>query len=749
MEKYISIVEKAVLGDLPTDQTSMPNQPVIKPGGGRGNNDQLPLGLGDGFETVTHDGQSGIKDTQTGMLILMSDRSRGLVTLIHTENGKEIAEYGIPIQRLGPATQKAIQKAISLGSIKENYESSEQVRSIVRRMMEDNTRRVTIGPDGQAVGGFQPTPSDPNAPVDPEKQARRQQQQQYDIQYRQWIDSMPFKNASWGGGGWVNLDPNRVQQVAQGADPNTLFLGRKERGIFGADPSQYQTMAKAWLDWHAKMPQKPDLYEYKNTNKSNSSQKPRQGPLRPQTGAGKHKDKKKDQKQGKDKHKKPFMEQTVQSSNQINIQQDPKYKNFALHMARADRMKSEMEGGKISGRPNLSNVAVTTSPEYAQEVNRLFAVAKQIAGPNLQAYTAEYNKEKQSNPDDLADIQKQLEGITEGLGDPRDWDEGNRELVNNFAIYINGKKWKVLPGPEGAYADSPQEFRAYAKLQDMCRRKSQETGKQWEVVKTGERPSQDKRGVAEGSNSLPSYLRGESRFVKSAYKTLIKYGFIPDDEDERTSQMGSFKHAKGHMADITWEGNIKLLIKQPNGKYMRLYLDDATEMPKVAAQLQLSPVSTEQGVAEGSLEEGKLGNIIIAFAIAGGSLIGGAAGYESHQNQQRWKAAYEQIKDQDPATAEQIRALIIKYKTAPLKFGPDVLTSKQIDKIISDFENQKLKEQGVAEGSLTEMDKSAPQPGRDGRVSHSTYGSRDKGGSKGPEKEVKPITAKKAKQDVS
>lgn len=37
-------------------------------------------------------------------------------------------------------------------------------------------------------------------------------------------------------------------------------------------------------------------------------QKPRQGPLRPQTGAGAHKDKKRDQKQGKQKHKKPFYE---------------------------------------------------------------------------------------------------------------------------------------------------------------------------------------------------------------------------------------------------------------------------------------------------------------------------------------------------------------------------------------------------------------------------------------------------------
>jgi hypothetical protein len=57
-------------------------------------------------------------------------------------------------------------------------------------------------------------------------------------------------------------------------------------------------------------------------------------------------------------------------------------------------------------------------------------------------------------------------------------------------------------------------------------------------------------------------------------------------------------------------------------------------------------------------------------------------------------------------------------------------------------------EENVAEGSLTEMDKSASQPGRDGRVSHSTYGSRDKGGSKEPEKEAKPITSKKAKQDA-
>lgn len=56
----------------------------------------------------------------------------------------------------------------------------------------------------------------------------------------------------------------------------------------------------------------------------------------------------------------------------------------------------------------------------------------------------------------------------------------------------------------------------------------------------------------------------------------------------------------------------------------------------------------------------------------------------------------------------------------------------------------------VSEG-LNEMDKSAPQPGRDDRVSHSTYGSRDKKGSdyfKGKEAPGKAITAKQASKDA-
>ena len=64
-------------------------------------------------------------------------------------------------------------------------------------------------------------------------------------------------------------------------------------------------------------------------------------------------------------------------------------------------------------------------------------------------------------------------------------DEGSTEPPNNFAIYINGKKWKVFQG-KGHYADDQYEMQQFRQLQAMAARKSQETGKKWEVVRTGE-----------------------------------------------------------------------------------------------------------------------------------------------------------------------------------------------------------------------------------------------------------------------
>ena len=67
-----------------------------------------------------------------------------------------------------------------------------------------------------------------------------------------------------------------------------------------------------------------------------------------------------------------------------------------------------------------------------------------------------------------------------------DWDEGNTEPPNNFAVYINGKKWKVFQG-RGTFADDYREMAQYRQLQTWAAKKSAETGKKWEVSRTGEK----------------------------------------------------------------------------------------------------------------------------------------------------------------------------------------------------------------------------------------------------------------------
>jgi hypothetical protein len=80
------------------------------------------------------------------------------------------------------------------------------------------------------------------------------------------------------------------------------------------------------------------------------------------------------------------------------------------------------------------------------------------------------------------------ENMSERVRDPEDWDEGNTEPPNNFAIYINGKKWKVFKG-RGQFADDYKERDHYRQLQSWAQQKSSATGKKWEVYITGEAPT--------------------------------------------------------------------------------------------------------------------------------------------------------------------------------------------------------------------------------------------------------------------
>lgn len=95
----------------------------------------------------------------------------------------------------------------------------------------------------------------------------------------------------------------------------------------------------------------------------------------------------------------------------------------------------------------------------------------------------------------------------------REHDEGNREPANNFAIYINNKKWKVLPGL-GYYADDYREQAQYRKLKDWCQKKTQTTGKKWEVAITGEPATE---GVAEGSEQISSMIQQYEDMVELVY----------------------------------------------------------------------------------------------------------------------------------------------------------------------------------------------------------------------------------------
>lgn len=64
-------------------------------------------------------------------------------------------------------------------------------------------------------------------------------------------------------------------------------------------------------------PKNESVQESKTTVKVPVTQKPRQGALKTQTGAGAHRDKKKEQKQGKEKHRKPFAEQSNYTADEM------------------------------------------------------------------------------------------------------------------------------------------------------------------------------------------------------------------------------------------------------------------------------------------------------------------------------------------------------------------------------------------------------------------------------------------------
>jgi hypothetical protein len=102
--------------------------------------------------------------------------------------------------------------------------------------------------------------------------------------------------------------------------------------------------------------------------------------------------------------------------------------------------------------------------------------------------------------------QGQDEGVEERVRDPEDWDEGNTEPPNNFAVSINGKQWKVFKG-RGQFADDYKEKEHYRQLQNWAQAKSQSTGKKWTVSITGENPTESIQRIQ--GESMSNLREGE------------------------------------------------------------------------------------------------------------------------------------------------------------------------------------------------------------------------------------------------
>jgi|LauGreDrversion4_2_1035121.scaffolds.fasta_scaffold345890_1 hypothetical protein len=167
------------------------------------------------------------------------------------------------------------------------------------------------------------------------------------------------------------------------------------------------------------------------------------------SGSGPHKDKKKAEKQGDFKHKKDKMPMESAGAGIFNI------------------------GDKVSYRGQPA------------EVIAVDGTAATVYVPNWKAIPGMVDDKTEVDPASkfLTPV-----GVEERVRDPEDWDEGNTEPPNNFAVYINGKKWKVFQG-RGQYADDQREKAHYQQLKAWAANKSATTGKKWEVAITGEAPT--------------------------------------------------------------------------------------------------------------------------------------------------------------------------------------------------------------------------------------------------------------------
>jgi hypothetical protein len=180
--------------------------------------------------------------------------------------------------------------------------------------------------------------------------------------------------------------------------------------------------------------------------------------------------------------------------------------NYALASAGfgSDEDYESIETEDESARMSMAQELYKSNPDLDSEddiLNAGFAIMKQRDGAKAARYYFSYDEDF---PSDFISEYKWLQRQEHDVGedvtmererDPEDWDEGNTEPPNNFAVSINGKQWKVFKG-RGQYADDSAERKHYYQLKDWAAKKSESTGKKWEVHVTGEPATESIETVA-------------------------------------------------------------------------------------------------------------------------------------------------------------------------------------------------------------------------------------------------------------
>jgi hypothetical protein len=233
-------------------------------------------------------------------------------------------------------------------------------------------------------------------------------------------------------------------------------------------------------------------------------------------GAGQHKDKKKAEKQGDFKHKKAQVPmESAPKGWEGTVKAMKKHKDIDNPYALAWSMKNK--GYKSHKKEDVAEAtgndfrvgqkviyttsngekfpSIVTAVDFDEDAVKIKSANNKpfpnsggdieiVVDPGWKFLTIE----PRVDPDSIIAVSPNMRKTTERVRDPEDWDEGNTEPPNNFAIYINGKKWKVFKG-RGQFADDYKEVQHYRQLQTWAQQKSAATGKKWTVSITGEEPT--------------------------------------------------------------------------------------------------------------------------------------------------------------------------------------------------------------------------------------------------------------------